>query len=156
MSDFDRLSRTLLVRSAQVGRNMHATQRKATKIVARELIVGTPVDVGTARSNWQVGVAVAGLFAMTRIRARMAYAPGRKLGVGETRNAAAAIAAAYSVIDKAPTGADLYVSNPLKYINALDDGHSKQVPPGLVRRAVTAARLAVRRTRIFEDRRRDN
>lgn len=142
MADFHSLGRTLTVYAAQVGRHPQATQRKATKALARELILGTPVDVGTARSNWQVGTTPGA-------SPRGAYAPGSKLGIGEGQNAAAAIAAAYAAVDATPTGADLYVSNPLDYIDELDKGHSRQAPPGLVKRALAVARQEVRRIKIF-------
>jgi hypothetical protein len=90
------------------------------------------------------------------------------LGLGETRNAAAAIAAAYARIDNAPSfgflrgfvnagipeaagGTSFYVSNPVHYIEALDQGHSKQQAAGWVRRAIDQARIEVRRNKIFDD-----
>ena len=73
-------------------------------------------------------------------------AHGRLFGIDRD---AAAIAAAYAAVDAAPTGADLYVSNPLDYIDELDKGHSRQAPPGLVKRALAVARQEVRRIKIF-------
>jgi len=143
MAEMSSLGRTLRVRAAQVGRHAQATQRQATKVLARELILGTPVDRGTARSNWQVGITA------NSAGPRPAYSPGRHLGIGETRNAAAAIAASIAAVDRAPTGSDLYVSNPLDYIDDLDEGASRQAAPGLVRRAIAVAGYEVRRRKIF-------
>ena len=143
MKDLMALGRSLKVRAAQVGRNVSATQRRATSVLARELILHTPVDEGTARSNWQVGLTA------HSASPRSAYAPGNQLGMGETRNASASIAAAYAAVNRAPIGSDLYVSNPLDYIDDLDDGASRQAAPGLVQRALAVAALEVRRSKIF-------
>jgi len=159
---FSELGRRLRVRAHQVGRWSHATPRKATKVLVSSLIRSTPVDRGVARSNWQVatGASLASV--------RPAFAPGRRLGLGETRNAAAAIADAFARIDRAPSagflqrflnagiaeaagGTSFYVSNPVYYIEALDQGHSKQQAAGWVRRAIDQARIEVRRNKIFDD-----
>jgi len=144
------------VRSYQVGRWSNATPRKAAKALASSLIRSTPVDRGVARSNWQVATGA------SPPSVRPAFSPGRHLGISETNNAAAAIADAYARIDRAPTqgfvqalggtgGTDIYVSNPIYYIEALDQGHSRQQAAGFVRRAIDVARVTVRRNRIFDD-----
>lgn len=159
---FGKLGRRLRVRAYQVGRWSHATPRKATKVLVSSLIRSTPVDRGVARSNWQVRTGV------SDASVRSAFAPGHKLGISETRNAAAAIADAYARIDRAPTagflqaflkagiseaagGVSFYVSNPAHYIEALDRGHSRQQAAGFVRRAMDQARIEVRRNKIFDD-----
>ena len=159
---FGKLGRQLRVRAYQVGRWSHATPRKATKVLISSLIRSTPVDRGVARSNWQVRTGASG------VSVQPAFAPGRKLGISETRNAAAAIARAYAQIDRAPTasflqaflkagvseaagGVSFYVSNPVHYIEALDRGHSRQQAAGFVRRAMDQARIEVRRNKIFDD-----
>jgi len=160
--EFGELGRRLRVRAYQVGRWSHATPRKATKVLVGSLIRSTPVDTGTARSNWQVATGA------TPASVRSAFSPGRRLGIGETRNAAATIADAYARIDRAPSagflkgfldagiteaagGTSFYVSNPVYYIDALDKGHSKQQAAGWVRRALDQARFEVRRNKIFDD-----
>lgn len=159
---FSELGRRLRVRAHQVGRWSHATPRKATKVLVSTLIRSTPVDRGVARSNWQV--ATGG----DRASVRPAFSSGRHLGIGETRNAAAAIADAYARIDRAPSagflqafvdagvpeaagGTSFSVSNPVYYIEALDQGHSRQQAAGFVRRAIALASAEVRRNKIFED-----
>lgn len=159
---FSELGRRLRVRAYQVGRWSEATPRKATKVLVSSLIRATPVDRGVARSNWQVATGA------SPASVRPAFAPGRKLGISETRNAAAAIANAFARIDRAPTagflkkfldagiaeaagGTSFYVSNPVYYIEALDQGHSKQQAAGWVRRSIDQARFEVRRNKIFDD-----
>jgi hypothetical protein len=162
VADFGDLGRILRVRAYQVGQWGDATPRKATKVLVSELIRATPVDEGVARSNWQVESGP------TPVRKRPAFAPGRHLGLSETRNAAAAMAAAFAKIDRAPTvfqldnffeaglmeaagGVTFHVSNPVGYINPLDEGHSRQQPAGFVARAIMVARIAVRQNKIFTD-----
>lgn len=162
MADLGNLGRVLRVRAYQVGRWADATPRKATKVLVSELIRATPVDEGVARSNWQVESGPSGVSQLP------AYSPGSHLGISETRNAAAAIAAAYAKIDGAPSagflrgflnagvaeaagGVTFHVSNPVPWINPLDEGHSRQQPAGFVKRAIEAARIVVRQSRIFED-----
>ena len=162
MADLGDLARLLRVRAYQVGQWGDATPRKATKVLVSELIRATPVDEGVARSNWQVESGP------SKVSRRPAYAPGRHLGISETRNAAAAIAAAFAKIDRAPTiyqldnffeagimeaagGVTFHVSNPVPWINPLDEGHSRQQAAGFVQRAIQAARIAVRQNKIFED-----
>jgi len=161
---FGELGRRLRVRAYQVGQWADATPRKATKVLASSLIRATPVDRGVARSNWQVRSGG------DPVSPRPAFAPGRHLGIGETRNAAAAIADAYARIDRAPTigflrslataagdvglaagGVTFYVSNPVYYIEELDRGHSKQQAAGFVNRSLAMAAAEVRQTKIFDD-----
>ena len=159
---FDDLGRRLRVRAHQVGRWSHATPRKATKVLVGSLVQSTPVDRGVARSNWQVSTGASPAVV------KPAFAPGRHLGISETRNAAATIAEAYARIDRAPTfgfsqaflkagvpeaagGTSFYVSNPVYYIEALDQGHSKQQAAGFVRRALNLARYEIHRNKIFDD-----
>lgn len=161
---FGELGRRLRVRAYQVGQWADATPRKATKVLAASLIRATPVDRGVARSNWQVRSG------SDPVSVRPAFAPGRHLGIGETRNAAAAIADAYAVIDRAPSisflrslamaagdvgladgGITFYISNPVYYIEALDQGHSKQQAAGFVNRCIALAAAEVRRNKIFDD-----
>ena len=163
MADLGDLGRLLYVRAYQVGQWGDATPRKATKVLVSELIRATPVDEGVARSNWQVESAQP-----ARVSQRPAYAPGHHLGISETRNAAAAIAAAYAKIDRAPTifqldnffeaglmeaagGVTFHVFNPVAWIDPLDRGHSRQQRAGFVKRAIEVARFAAHQNKIFTD-----
>ncbi len=120
------------------GRIEDATARRV--LVA--LVEATPVDTGAARSNWLVG----------RGRPRQAvippYAPGKKLGRGERRNASAAISAGFAAIRQFKTR-PIFVGNNLDYIEFLNDGTSKQAPAGFVERAIIEGQAQVRRMRLF-------
>lgn len=89
-------------------------------------MAATPVDVGTARSNW---IARRGA---PPTHKRKAFAPGSHLGVGERANLANAYASAIAVFNAAKPGEPLYLKNNLNYITRLNQGHSKQAPSGFV------------------------
>lgn len=95
----------------------------------------TPVDVGTARSNWHVSTAISALtrkaFSPFLSRWRPPYGPGGTLA--ETRNQAGAVWSASSIVGKATkAGEPLYISNNLPYIQRLNQGWSNQAPAGFV------------------------
>lgn len=122
---------------------------KATSIRAlRSLVDNTPVDKGVARSNWRVGIG-----APTRVVIG-AYAPGRKLGIGERTNASAAISAGRARINSIKSTSRgletaIYISNAVPYIGDLNNGSSKQVGAGFVERALLEASLEIAGFRIF-------
>lgn len=94
--------------------------------VNQTLITSTPVDTGRARANWLVG-----LQNPVTSKKQESY---DKEGLGT-------IASNNAVINsnkKAYT--DIYISNNLEYIDALNNGHSAQAPAGFVEKAVQAAR----------------
>lgn len=80
--------------------------------LASKIIVRTPVDTGRARGNWQ-----------TSINSK----PSGEVNDSESE----AINKASRV--KFKIGDSLYLINNLPYIQALEDGHSKQTPVGMVK-----------------------
>lgn len=121
--------------------------KRAIKAALKAVVRATPVDTGEARSNWRVGVG-----APTR-GVIPPYAPGKKLGLSETGNASAAIAAGIARINTVKnTGflkTALYLSNHTRHISILNTGHSGQASEGFIERAFAAAKLEIRRFRIF-------
>jgi hypothetical protein len=113
------------------------------------VVLGTPVDKGVARSNWRVGIG-----APTR-SVIPAYAPGRKLGISETANARAAIAAGNARINavRGVSGRGLttsiYISNHTDYIGGLESGRISTQNKGFIARARDEAILVIRAFRIF-------
>jgi hypothetical protein len=121
----------------------------ATFTVSREqaldtqylLAKDTPVDVGSARSNWRISI---GRPLTGRIKAyypyasrhRPPYGPGGSKGEGA--NLSAVINQGRMRLASYKTGS-IYISNNLPYIGPLDRGHSKQTTSGFVARAVYAA-----------------
>lgn len=103
-------------------------QREQIKYVCftlfKDIVLGTPVDTGRARANWQasIGAAVGGEV------------------IGTDRSGSTTIAQAQPDIEKAP-GTVFYISNNLPYIYRLEfEGWSKQAPSGWVRYSIERAK----------------
>lgn len=109
--------------SASTEARARATTRAFMQTVASEIIVGgsfgpgTPVDTGFARASWVFGVGAA------------PTSPG--MGPGGVQSAIAA----------APLGPTWVLANHTPYIRALEYGHSKQAPQGMVRVVVRKSKL---------------
>ena len=83
----------------------------------RKIVLGTPVDTGRARANWQISES----------------AP--ELGVILGRDLAP--------IPKLSGDTTIYITNSLPYIVPLEYGHSKQAPHGMVRKAIAEVASSV-------------
>lgn len=95
--------------------------RKVCLTLLSDVVLGTPVDTGRARGNWQASIGIP------------------KSGVLEVtdRSGGGTITAGLPDIAKA-SGTIFWISNNLPYINRLEyEGWSKQQPHGWVRSAVT-------------------
>lgn len=92
------------------------------------LAKGTPIDVGTARSNWRISI---GRPLTGKIRAYVPYQSRHKKpygsggSFGESANVSAAQAQGRSKLASYKKGS-IYISNALPYIGPLDRGHSPQ------------------------------
>lgn len=119
--------------------------------VTRDLAQGTPIDVGTARSNW-----VASVGRRTRqqdrayrpYRSRWASPVGSGGSLGEQGNVSPVENAARGALRAYDGRQPVYIQNNLPYIQRLDDGYSPQnadfVSSAMqsgVRRAVTGFRF---------------
>ena len=101
---------------------------KLQKTVALQILTGvvlrTPVDTGRARGNWQLTL----------------DAPVFDLSNSEIpRNAEGRITAGAVVLRDIKPFSVTYIQNNVPYIVALEEGHSKQAPAGMV--AVTFAQV---------------
>lgn len=105
---------------ARVGQNLERTVRNVQAKIGLDLltgiVLGTPVNTGRAAGNWQVtiGAPAEGTTEKTD--------PGRS----------ATIADGSTVIGSAPAFTNVYITNNLPYIQALERGHSLQAPQGMV------------------------
>lgn len=127
--------------------NTASVVRRVTTQLLEDCVRGTPVDKGVARSNWRVSLATPSTNVLS------AYAPGQKLGIGETANAGAAIAAGSAVIrgiNAQNVEGTVTVSNPVGYINDLRRGSSKQQPVDWVSIALARAQTSLRLTNILK------
>ena len=136
---------------------MRLTQRVA-KVALRSLVNGTPVDKGVARSNWRVSIGVE-----TR-KVIPAFAPGKKLGIGETQNARATIQAGISKINllrvgkggKGRAGSALFITNSVPYLDQLRSGRSPQQSFDWVNGALIEAAAQIRQVRLLSRRVKDD
>ena len=142
-------SRNIRSRGSQIENASSRVTRRASRRALQSLVISTPVDKGVARSNWRVGVG-----APTRA-VIPAYSPGRNLGIGESANAVATIAAGVARINsvRGVRGVGLttaiYISNAAPYIEVLNSGSSKQAPAGFIQIALAEARSEIRNFRVF-------
>lgn len=103
----------------------------ATAIVTI-VVNDTPVDIGTAKSNWLVAID------STPSGIQSAYVPGKK-GSTELDNINLALAHAETVIASYSGSQEIHITNNLDYIDDLNSGSSSQAPPGYVQDAVLEA-----------------
>lgn len=103
----------------------------------------TPVDVGTARSNWRISI---GRPLVGRIRAYFPYPSrhkkpyGRGGMKGEGANLSGVVNQGLTKMSRYTKGS-IYITNNVPYIGPLDRGHSKQTSAGFVARAVFESTL---------------
>lgn len=108
-----------------VADNTDKLVRKVALAVDAAVVLGTPVDTGRARSNWQVELD--------------APAEGKIDTYGQNA-AAVSVAKATETIQKydGDNHTELHITNNLDYIGRLNDGWSAQAPAGFVESAVLA------------------
>lgn len=111
----------------------------------RRIVFRTPVDTGRARANWQLsqGAPAQGAASLPGWLGGEAKrdAQGRFVGAKRSRARANAIAAgqlaeARSFVRGLSAQEKVFIVNNLVYIRALEHGHSKQAPQGMVAVAV--------------------
>jgi len=102
--------------------NAGVALRKAARAGSVNVIRNTPVDKGVLRSNYVANLNAP--FGGTI----PAYAPGRKLGLSETQNAAGAIQQNESVISQFLNvqSQDLWIVNNVDYFEKINNNGSKQ------------------------------
>jgi hypothetical protein len=123
--------------------------------ILNDLVQVTPVDVGTAISNWQLTLDAPASDIVP------AYAPSPK---GRTKhgvwthvvdpiitaqnNLPLILDAARRVLSARQLGQTIYLANNLPYIQELNDGSSEQAPSGFVDRALILGREVVAKVKI--------
>lgn len=120
-----------------------------TYATTAHLARNTPIDVGTARSNWQVSTiseatGTRPAFAPYPSRWRPPYGPGGSFGEG--RNVAGATWSVPTKLRGRKPGQTVFITNNLPYIERLNHGWSKQAPAGFVERAIVTAKTQVETT----------
>lgn len=139
---FERFAKRMKRRGANVPHEVNRIKRLTALAVDQALVLGTPVDTGTARSNWIVTLGTASN------QTQGAFSPLSKGDMSESENARAAMAQGKSVISQAKPGQAIHLTNNLEYIMPLNEGHSAQAPAGFVEEAVDAGRQVVKRAQL--------
>lgn len=152
MATLLQFSRNIRKRGSQIENNALNLTKRVAKRALTSLVEGTPVDKGVARSNWRVS-----LGNPTR-SVIPAFAPGRKLGIGERQNARAAIQAGFATINQLRIGAKfgtgqagtaVFITNAIPYLDRLRAGHSGQQPNDWVQVALMEAQAEIAGVRLL-------
>jgi hypothetical protein len=146
MAGLDDLANRVDRIAVRVEGNVERAMKDCGQVVLRSVVEGTPVDTGTARSNWtpELDRAFEGLFP--------ARVPGIKGSTGDA-NSVATIEAGAPVIEAFDIGTnrEIHITNNAGHIQALNDGHSKHAPADFVRIAVLEGLATVRGAKILDD-----
>lgn len=141
--DLADLSNRMAELAAKLDNAVNDITKDAASSAVANVAKRTPVDVGTARSNW-----IASLItpsggtrkAFSPFPSRWRPVPGMFPGgpISETRNQAGTVWSAGSVINSRKPGQVIYITNNLPYIGVLNSGSSKQAPGSFVQAGVRA------------------
>lgn len=148
MSSLEGFAKRMKRRAKNVPREVNRVKRRAALAVDQTIVLGTPVDTGTARSNWLVSLGRA------NDDIRKAYSPLEGGDMSESGNAQAALAQGQTVIKRSKPDQDIHITNNLPYIVRLNEGYSAQAPAAFVEEAVDAGVRAARQTRTDTGKRR--
>lgn len=116
--------------SVRMEANVNRKVRAISTNILKEVATKTPVDVGTAISNWNVGIGGAPDAGYVK-----AWAPGAK-GSTDHENIQATIDAGVAALQDREPGQDVYITNDAPYIEQLNNGRSTQAPAGFVQTAI--------------------
>lgn len=135
MATLDQFAIRMRRRAALVESGGPRAKRLVAGAILQAVVPATPVDTGRARSNWFVGV-------VNPIR-RTIDGYGKEGGNVALGNGT-------STINTVTGHEDIWLSNNLDYINALNDGSSRQAPAGFVEQAVQIGRAVMRGYRLMD------
>lgn len=142
----DRLAVDLRATARRVRVESNKLMKRMVHATATTAIRATPVDTGKARSNYIGSIGVG-----SSVR-REPYAPGDKLGIGESANAEAAVAQ----VDRAASTFDVsrdstfVISNNVEYIHKLDRGTSAQNRAGgFAKLGIMAAQVVLKQVKLL-------
>lgn len=137
----------MLDRLPEVSSNM---AKLATRLIIEDLVLHTPVDTGTAISNWQVslGSPLTEVIPALNPSVKGKTVKGRwqhsiPPDITRQNNISIILIAANNVLDFKQPGQDIFITNNLAYISILNQGSSEQAPAGFVDRARALAQSVV-------------
>lgn len=143
MTDLRSFEKRIRFFANKIGEQGDAVTKTASLIALEALAETTPIDEGTAVSNWQVGLGQSPNGVIPP------HAPGEH-GSTAMENQEATISAGRSVIDRYRSGntGAIHIVNNVKHIQSLNDGHSAQAPANFIETAIGRARAFIRGFRI--------
>lgn len=153
MATMIQFGRNMRKRALRMENNAVELTKRVAKRALRNLVEGTPVDKGVARSNWR-----ASIYNPTRA-VIPAYAPGRYLGRGERANARAAISMGIAQINLLKVGMQagtgqagraVFLTNAIPYLTKLRNGSSSQQSEDWVSAALLDARTEIATAKLIE------
>lgn len=113
-----------------ITKNINSLVKTVSNAVVAEVVLGTPVDTGAARSNWLASIDEDDTNIVPP------HSPGRHLGTSEVANYTEAVRQAESVIATRESGQAVIIQNNLDYMQLLNDGSSKQAPANFIESAI--------------------
>jgi hypothetical protein len=144
MATIIQFSRNIRKIGSKIQNNSVNLVKSVSKQTLRDLVDGTPVDTGEARSNWRVSIGG------QKRNIIPPHYPGEKLGLQEKRNARETISEGIKEINTlrvgqfkrgtGQAGSSVKITNNVPYIDDLRRGTSKQQPNDWVERAFSEAR----------------
>lgn len=125
--------------ASAVGADVSAYEREIALAVIADVSKRTPVDVGTARSNWMLSLGslatgIRSAFSPYVSRWRKPYGPGGS--IAETRNQAGVVWAAANLLKGRTEDQSIYITNNSPYIEVLNQGHSERAPAGFIQAGI--------------------
>lgn len=145
MAEPSEFERRLVRIGVQVAEGGDRVVRRAFLSIDTAVVLATPVDKGTARSNWLPG------FNAPVSGQREAFVPGEG-GSTAAQNSEAAMDAAKKVADAydGDEHRSLHLTNNLPYIGELNRGTSTQAPRLFVETAVAVGAGAIRGAKVLD------
>jgi hypothetical protein len=116
-ASLDRFSQRVKVAPSQV-------VAKIALEIHDDIVAMTPRDTGRAASNWNIA---------------LGDSPDTSTTAEGPQNPAAASQAQTAKLSDIQPGQNVFITNSLPYIQALENGHSKQAPAGMVKVAIVNA-----------------
>lgn len=141
MASLDGFARRMDRLSVRVADNADKMVRRVVLVVDQAVVSETPIDTGSARSNWIVKSG------SPSARTIKAYSPGTK-GSTEAANVAGALQQAQAVVANYKGNVAIHITNNLDYIEALNNGTSRQASANYVEVATQVAVLAVKQANL--------
>ena len=138
----------LTERMARLSQTLEKNSVRKMKTIAlavqEELVINTPIDVGTAESNWigSIGAPHSGTI--------KALVPGSKAST-YIETVGKSVAKFKAVVRKARTGDKIYLVNNVPYIGLLNKGRSWQSPPQFIQTAIARGTAAGKKINMLRD-----